>query len=166
MRGARSPPSPPSDVRVAFIGLGAIGTPMAAHVAARHELTVWNRTRSKSDAFVAGNRAKVASTPREAAAGAEVVVTCLATSADLEGLLDGADGLLKGLGRGSLLLDCTSGDPATSRRISERLAASGADFVDAPVSGGVNGAEAASLTVMAGGSAEVLDRGRPRDQDR
>ncbi len=159
--GARSRPIRLSDVRVSFLGLGAIGTPMAAHVAVRHDLTVWNRTSSKAEAFGSANRAKVAGTPRDAVTGAEVVVTCLATSADLEGLLDGPDGLLNGMERGSLLLDCTSGDPAASRRIAERLAQVGAEFVDAPVSGGVNGAEAASLTVMAGGSAEALDRGRP-----
>lgn len=134
---------------------------MAAHVAARHELTVWNRTGAKATNFAAAYGAKAAGSPREAAARASVVVTCLATSADLEGLLDGADGLLEGLERGTLLLDCTSGDPAASRRIAERLATAGVEFIDAPVSGGVNGAEAATLTVMAGGSAEALERGRP-----
>ncbi len=148
-------------MNVAFLGLGAIGAPMAAHVAARHQLTVWNRTRAKADAFAAANGASVAPTPREAAAGAEVVVTCLATSADLEQLLEGPDGLLAGLANGALLLDCTSGDPAASRRIAGRLAETGVGFVDAPVSGGVNGAEAAALTVMAGGLPEALERGRP-----
>lgn len=148
-------------MNVAFLGLGAIGAPMAAHVAARHQLTVWNRTRAKADAFAAANGASVAPTPREAAAGAEVVVTCLATSADLEQLLEDPDGLLAGLANGALLLDCTSGDPAASRRIAGRLAETGVGFVDAPVSGGVNGAEAAALTVMAGGLPEALERGRP-----
>ena len=148
-------------MNVAFLGLGAIGAPMAVHVAARHALTVWNRTGAKAHAFAETTGATVARTPREAASGAQVVVTCLATSSDLEGLLDGTDGLLAGLGQGALLLDCTSGDPAASRRIAERLEAREIDFVDAPVSGGVNGAEAAALTVMAGGAAEALDRGRP-----
>jgi 3-hydroxyisobutyrate dehydrogenase len=148
-------------MNVAFLGLGAIGTPMAAHVAARHALAVWNRTGATAHACAKSTGATVARTPREAATGAEIVVTCLSTSADLEGLLDGPDGLLAGLGQGALLLDCTSGDPAASRRIAERLAAKGIAFVDAPVSGGVNGAEAATLTVMAGGAAEALDRGRP-----
>ena len=148
-------------MNVAFLGLGAIGTPMARNVAARHALTVWNRTGAKADAFARAATASVARTPREAAQGAEVVVTCLATSADLEGLLDGPDGLLAGLREGVLLLDSTSGDPAASRRIADRLAAQGVEFVDAPVSGGVNGAEAATLTVMAGGTAEALERGKP-----
>lgn len=148
-------------MNIAFLGLGAIGAPMAAHVAARHALTVWNRTGSKADAFAAAHKASVARTPREAASRAEIVVTCLATSADLEGLLDGTDGLLAGMRKGSLLLDCTSGDPAASRRIAERLGTVGARFMDAPVSGGVNGAEAAALTVMAGGSAEDLEQVRP-----
>lgn len=148
-------------MKVAFLGLGAIGTPMAMHVAASHALTVWNRTGAKADAFARSASATVARTPREAAHGSEVVVTCLATSADLEGLLDGPDGLLAGLQQGALLLDSTSGDPAASRRIAGRLAAQGVEFVDAPVSGGVNGAEAATLTVMAGGTAEALERGKP-----
>ena len=148
-------------MRIAFLGLGAIGTPMAVHVAKQHQLTVWNRTGARATAFAAAHACAVAATPREAAAGAEVIITCLPTSTDVESLLDGPDGLLAGLGKGALFLDCTSGDPDTTRRIGERLAPLGIDFADAPVSGGTNGAEAGTLTVMVGGTEEVFRRARP-----
>ncbi|MFZ5624152.1 MAG: NAD(P)-dependent oxidoreductase [Gemmatimonadota bacterium] len=145
----------------AFLGLGAIGAPMARHLARRGGLVVWNRTAARAEAFAAASGAKAAGTPREAATGATAVLTCLPTSAEVEALLDGPDGLLAGLGSGAILIDCTSGDPATSRRIAERLAERGIDFVDAPVSGGTNGAEAGTLTVMVGGTDAAFARARP-----
>jgi len=148
-------------MRISFLGLGAIGTPMAVHLARQHELTVWNRTGSRAEAFAAAHPCTVAGTPREAAAGAEVVLTCLPTSRDVEQLLDGPDGLLAGLSPGTLFLDCTSGDPDATRRIGARLAELGVEFMDAPVSGGTNGAEAGTLTVMVGGTAEQFKRARP-----
>jgi len=148
-------------MRVAFLGLGAIGWPMAARLAERHQLTVWNRSPARAAEFVAKHAATVAGTPREAAIGADVVMTCLPTSKDVEGLLNGADGLEAGLERGALLLDCTSGDGATSRRIAERLAVRDVQFADAPVSGGTNGAEAGTLTVMVGGDPAVFARATP-----
>jgi len=141
--------------RVAFLGLGAIGRPMAARVARLYPLTVWNRTADVARRVGEATGAKVAATPREAAEAAEVVLTCLPTSAEVEGLLDGPDGLLAGFRPGTLLVDCTSGSPEGSRRIAERLRSAGHGFVDAPVSGGTNGAEAGTLTVMVGG--EVQD---------
>jgi 3-hydroxyisobutyrate dehydrogenase len=146
---------------VAFLGLGAIGEPMAARVAARFSLTVWNRTGARATAFAARVGARAAATPREAAQGAAIVITCLPTSAEVEALLDGPDGLLAGLAPGSLLVDCTSGDPAASRRIAGRLEPLGVGFVDAPVSGGTNGAEAGTLTVMVGGDPQLFDRAAP-----
>jgi len=89
------------------------------------------------------------------------VVTCLPTSRDVESILDGEAGLIAGLARDAVLVDCTSGDPATSRRIAARLAARGVQFMDAPVSGGVAGAQKGALTVMCGGDAAVLERVRP-----
>jgi 3-hydroxyisobutyrate dehydrogenase len=147
-------------MQLGFLGLGAIGAPMAAHLARRGRLLVWNRTASRATEFAAGHGAIAVATPREAAA-ADVVVTCLSTSADVAGLLDGPDGLLAGLRPGALLLDCTSGDPATSRRIAARLAERGVEFADAPVSGGTNGAEAGTLTVMVGAEPAVFERARP-----
>ena len=137
-------------MRVSFLGLGAIGRPMAARLAGPVELTVWNRTLERAEEFAREHRARVAASPRAAAEGAEVIITCLPTSADVESLLDGEDGLLSALAPGSLVVDCTSGDPATSRRIAKRVEAAGAAFADAPVSGGTNGAAAGTLTVMVG----------------
>ncbi len=149
-------------MRVAFLGLGAIGTPMARHLSAKFPGTrVWNRTGAKATAFAAAHGATVASSPADAARDADVVITCFPVSRDVESLLDGSDGLLATMARGSTLVDCTSGDPATSQRIAARLAERGIGFLDAPVSGGVVGAESASLTVMVGGGAATLDKVRP-----
>ena len=147
-------------MHVGFLGLGAIGTPMAMHLARRGPLTVWNRTAERARAFAERYGVTAAATPREAAAPAEVVVTCLGTSADVASLLDGPDGLLAGLRPGALLLDCTSGDPPTSRRIAACVAERGVAFADAPVSGGTNGAEAGTLTVMVGADAPTFERAR------
>jgi 3-hydroxyisobutyrate dehydrogenase len=146
---------------VGFLGLGAIGRPMAMHLAQRHELTVYNRTTARATDFARRYSARVADTPRQAAKAADVVVTCLPTSREVEALLDGSNGLLAGLRRGAMLLDCTSGDPASSRRIAQRLAEKDIAFADAPVGGGTNGAEAGTLTVMVGADASTFQRARP-----
>lgn len=147
---------------VAFLGLGAIGSPMARHLASRDfGLRVWNRSAAKADHFAHDTGAAHAPTPAAAARGADIIITCLPVSADVASLLDGPDGLLAGLAAGAVLVDCTSGDPATSRRIAARLAEQGVGFLDAPVSGGVVGAERGTLTVMVGGDAALLERVRP-----
>jgi 3-hydroxyisobutyrate dehydrogenase len=146
---------------VAFLGLGAIGWPMAVHLAKRYQLRVFNRTAERARRFAVEHSARAAGTPREAVKGAEVVLTCLPTSREVEALLDGPDGILAGLGRGALFLDCTSGDPATSRRIAARLAEREIAFADAPVSGGTNGAEAGTLTIMVGADPETFRRAQP-----
>lgn len=146
---------------VGFLGLGAIGTPMAAQLARRWPLVVWNRTAARAAEFASRHGARHAATPREAATGTDVLLTCLPTSREVEALLDGGDGILAGLADGSLFLDCTSGDPASSRRIAERLAQRGIAFADAPVSGGTNGAEAGTLTVMVGGDEAAFRRAAP-----
>jgi 3-hydroxyisobutyrate dehydrogenase len=148
-------------MRVAFLGLGAIGSPMAAHLARRGPLTVWNRTGVRAVEFAAAHGGKAAATPREASLEADVVMTCLPTSREVEALLYGPDGLLAGLRIGTLFLDCTSGDPATSRRIAARLGERGVAFADAPVSGGVSGAVAGTLTVMVGAEPSTFERARP-----
>ena len=148
-------------MKAAFLGLGAIGEPMAARLSSRVDLAVWNRTRMRADTFARTNKARVAATPREAATGTEVVVTCLPTSAEVERLLDGPDGLEAGLGPGTLLLDCTSGDPATSRRIAGRLAGKQVGFADCPVSGGTAGAQTGTLTIMVGAEPAVFARAQP-----
>jgi 3-hydroxyisobutyrate dehydrogenase len=146
----------------AFLGLGAIGAPMARHLPAHgFDLVVWNRTRQRAEELAKSVRARVARTPADAARDAQVVITCLPTSREVEALLDGDEGLLAGFRSGATLVDCTSGDPATSRRIAQRLRERNVDFVDAPVSGGKRGAEEGTLTVMCGGDAAVVERVRP-----
>ena len=135
---------------------------MAARVAASGmSLTVWNRTTSRASDFAKAHGARQAATPADAARGADVAITCMPTSRDVAGLLDGPDGLLAGLVESSTLIDCTSGDPATSRRIRDALAAKNVGYIDAPVSGGTTGAEKGTLTIMVGGDPALLDRVRP-----
>ncbi|MEX2177344.1 MAG: NAD(P)-dependent oxidoreductase [Gemmatimonadaceae bacterium] len=145
---------------VAFLGLGAIGAPMAKRVAAAgFPLSVFNRTTQRAEAFARDTGARVAGSAADAVRGVDIVVTCLSTSADVEQVLAG--GAADAIPAGALLLDCTSGDPATSRRIADRLAAGRVAFVDAPVSGGVKGAVEGTLTVMCGGDAKDIARARP-----
>jgi 3-hydroxyisobutyrate dehydrogenase len=149
-------------ITTAFLGLGAIGAPMARHLPHHgFDLVVWNRTHQRAEEFAKSVRARVARTPADAARDAQVIITCLPSSREVEALLDGDDGLLAGFRRGATLVDCTSGDPATSRRIAQRLHERNVDFVDAPVSGGKRGAEEGTLTVMCGGDTAVVERVRP-----
>jgi 3-hydroxyisobutyrate dehydrogenase len=149
-------------MKIAFLGLGAIGRPMASHIAAKgFPLTVWNRTAERAEQFARETGAAHAATPANAARDADVVITCFPESRHVAALLDGPDGLLAGMRGDTTLVDCTSGDPATSRAIAATLASASISFMDAPVSGGVAGAEKGALTVMAGGDAAVLERVRP-----
>ena len=149
-------------MKVAFLGLGAIGAPMASHLSREpFELTVWNRSRDKSEKFSEQHKAVVASSPADAARGAEFVVTCLPSSREVDSILGDSDGLVTGIERGAMFIDCTSGDPATSKRIADRLRRQDVDFIDAPVSGGVKGAVAGTLTVMCGGSKAAVERAMP-----
>ena len=150
-------------MNTAFLGLGAIGRPMASRIAgAGLPLTVWNRTPERAIQFIRDTpNARHAATPALAARDADIIITCFSTSVDVQSILDGPDGLLAGLHRGATLVDCTSGDPGTSRAIAKALSLKGVDFLDAPVSGGVTGAEKGTLTVMVGGDDAVLHRVRP-----
>jgi len=148
-------------MKVAFLGLGAIGAPMARHLAPQYTLSVWNRTASRATDFARENNAQAATSPADAVRGAAIAITCLPTSREVESLLDGEDGMLGAVDRGATLVDCTSGDPATSRRIAARLAERGVGFVDAPVSGGVSGAVKGILTIMCGGDEGAMARARP-----
>ena len=141
--------------RVGFIGLGDIGWPMAAHVAKAYDCTVWNRTLEKAEAFAAENNAIAAGSPVGVVAASEVVITCLPTSKEV---LDVVEQARDGWQDGQLLIDCTSGDPAGSTRVAGMLRARGVGFADAPVSGGVGGAERGELTVMIGGTDEDAAR--------
>jgi 3-hydroxyisobutyrate dehydrogenase len=148
-------------MKVAFLGLGDIGVLMASHLARDpFELVVWNRTASKAQDFAREHKARVADTPAVAVKGAEVVVSCLPSSVEVEAVLHGENGMLGSLEKGAVLVDCTSGDPPTSRSIAAELGARGVGFIDAPVSGGVTAAKAGTLTVMWGGEPTVFERVR------
>jgi 3-hydroxyisobutyrate dehydrogenase len=137
-------------MQIGFAGLGAIGTPMAERLAQVHRVTVWNRTSVTASRFVervAGVR--LAATPAELADGADAIVTCFPTSADVSRF---AAELTPHLAAGTILIDCTSGDPSASRELAAKLAERGIAFVDAPVSGGPPLAATGELTVMCGGS--------------
>lgn len=143
-------------MRIGFAGLGAIGAPMAERLAQVHELTIWNRTTATSERFATRfPSVRVAHTPALLAEGTDAIVTCLPTSIEVARLVTE---MLPGMSAGAILVDCTSGDPATSREIAATLGAKGIAFVDAPVSGGPPLAAAGKLTVMCGGSAADVQR--------
>ena len=145
---------------VAFLGLGAIGRPMAARIAtAGFPLTVWNRTVERTQEFTRDRGVRAGKSVADAVTGADLVITCLSTSADVASLLDAE--VVGAFKAGTTLVDCTSGDPATSRRLATRLRERGIAFVDAPVSGGVKGAQDGTLTVMCGGDEHDIARARP-----
>ena len=149
-------------MKVAFLGLGDIGAPIASHLARDpFDLVVWNRTIAKAHEFAQNYGARVANTPAEAVAGADVVITCLPSSAEVEAVVHGENGILNAMRKGSVLVDCTSGDPPTSRSIAAELGGRGVEFIDAPVSGGTSGAKAGTLTVMWGGEETVFQRVKP-----
>jgi 3-hydroxyisobutyrate dehydrogenase len=138
-------------MKIAWIGLGTMGKFMAGHLLdAGHELTVHNRTRSREDAFAARGASRAA-TPREAAEGAELVCLCVSDSPDVEAIVLGDDGVAAGVARGAVVLDCSTIAPATARSVATALAERGAGAVDAPVSGGSEGARTGRLTAFVGG---------------
>ena len=141
--------------KVGFIGLGAIGRPMAVHVAKHFEAMVWNRTAERARSFAELTGAAATEDLAALASWADVMITCLPMSQDVWEVVERIDGAWR---RGQLLVDCTSGDPATSRATAQWLAERGVAFVDAPVSGGTSGAEAAKLTVMLGGATDAVAR--------
>jgi len=145
-------------MRVGFIGLGVMGRPMALHIQrAGHELFVWARR----PASVEGLSATVCATPAELGRACEVVFTVITSSADVESVALGTDGMVEGMTPGSTLVDCSTIAPDSARRIAARLGEKGIAMLDAPVSGGAQGAIDATLAIMAGGDAEVLERVRP-----
>ena len=149
-------------MKISFIGLGDNGHLMASHLAREpFELAVWNRTAAKAEAFARDHKARVAQTPADAVHDAQVVITCLPSSAEVEAVLHGDNGILAAIRKGAVLIDCTSGDPPTSRSIAAELGGRGVEFIDAPVSGGTTAARAGTLTVMWGGDATVFERVRP-----
>ncbi len=148
--------------KVTFLGLGVMGHPMAGHLAAKgHEVTVYNRTRSKADAWVAEHGGQAAATPREAAEGAEFVMCCVGNDDDLRAVCLGADGAFAGMTRGAIFVDHTTVSAAVTRELHAAADESQVSFVDAPVSGGQAGAENGQLVVMCGGDEGAYARAEP-----
>lgn len=145
--------------KVAFIGLGVMGFPMAGHLASGgHEVTVYNRNPARAQAWLAQHKGSSAATPAEAAAGAEFVFTCIGNDNDLYQVILEEGGLLSGMAPGSILVDHTTASAEAARAIHAAAKEKGVFFLDAPVSGGQAGAENGKLTVMAGGDAEAYAR--------
>jgi 3-hydroxyisobutyrate dehydrogenase len=148
--------------KVAFIGLGVMGFPMAGHLKTRrHDVVVFNRTRAKADAWVEKFGGRSAATPAEAADGAEFVFTCVGNDDDLHQVTLGPDGTFSALAPGAIAVDHTTASAAIARELHAAASARGADALDAPVSGGQSGAENGTLTVMTGGGEEAFARAAP-----
>jgi 3-hydroxyisobutyrate dehydrogenase len=148
--------------KVAFLGLGVMGYPMARHLASNgHEVTVFNRTRSKADQWASENSGKVAVTPAEAAAGQEVVFCCVGNDDDLREVTQGTDGAFSTMEKGAIFVDNTTASAAVARECAAAAAKGGFGFIDAPVSGGQAGAENGALTVMCGGNEKDYARAEP-----
>lgn len=148
-------------MKIAFIGLGAMGAPMAQNLVAAHEhVTVFNRTSERIDPLIAAG-AHAADSPRAAAAAADVVCTCVSHPEALRAVLFGSDGALEGAAPGTLFVDFSTVDPETSRTIEQACRAVACAFVEAPVSGGVGGAAAGTLTIMVGGEDDAYERALP-----
>ncbi len=148
--------------KLAFLGLGVMGYPMAGHLAAAgHEVCVYNRTVAKAKAWVAKHGGSMAVTPREAAAGCEIVFACVGNDDDLRSVVQGADGALAGMETGAIFVDHTTASADVARMLYVEAAAKGIAFVDGPVSGGQAGAENGALTVMCGGDDAPYARAEP-----
>ena len=147
--------------RVGFAGMGTMGAAMAANLArAGAQLIVWNRTPGRAGDVVALGATEAAS-PAALAAGADVVVLCLSDTPDVEAVLFGPEGISQGIRSGTLVVDCSTISPEASRDFAAALAEQGAAFVDAPVSGGSEGAQKGTLTIMCGGTESDVERARP-----
>ncbi|WP_374425392.1 NAD(P)-dependent oxidoreductase [Paracoccus sp. (in: a-proteobacteria)] len=148
--------------RVAFLGLGVMGFPMAGHLAAAgHEVTVWNRTAAKAATWAQKHGGRAAATAREAAQGAEFVMCCVGNDDDLRAVCLGPDGAFAGMEKGAVFVDHTTVSAAVTRELASIAGDSGFGFVDAPVSGGQAGAENGQLSVMCGGAPGDYARAEP-----
>jgi 3-hydroxyisobutyrate dehydrogenase len=148
--------------KVSFLGLGVMGYPMAGHLAAKgHDVTVYNRTAAKAQAWAAEHGGAAAATPREAAQGSEFVMCCVGNDDDLRSVVLGDDGGLAGMGAGAVFVDHTTASANVARELYALAADKGIGFVDAPVSGGQAGAENGVLTIMCGGDQTAYDRAAP-----
>jgi 3-hydroxyisobutyrate dehydrogenase len=146
--------------KVAFLGLGVMGYPMAGHLKAKggHDVTVYNRSAAKAEKWVAQHGGKAARTPKDAAAGQDFVMACVGNDNDLREVMLGPDGAFHGMRKGAVLVDHTTASAEIARELFAEAKKRGFDFIDAPVSGGQAGAENGVLTVMCGGDPEPFGR--------
>ncbi len=149
--------------KVAFLGLGVMGGPMARHLKVKggHDVTVYNRTAAKAEAWVAANGGAFAATPAEAAKGAEIVFACVGNDDDLRQVTIGPDGAFATMSKGAIFVDHTTASADVARELAAEAEARGLVFLDAPVSGGQAGAENGVLTVMVGGDAAAFAKAEP-----
>ncbi|MCV2881073.1 NAD(P)-dependent oxidoreductase [Actibacterium sp. XHP0104] len=148
--------------KVTFLGLGVMGYPMAGHLAAAgHEVTVYNRSTEKAARWVEQHKGRMAKTPADAAAGAEMVMACVGNDDDLRAICVGPDGAFGAMAEGTLFVDHTTVSAKVTRELAEQARAAGIGFVDAPVSGGQAGAENGQLVIMCGGTQADYDRAEP-----
>ena len=148
--------------KLAFLGLGVMGGPMAGHLQkAGHEVTVYNRTAEKAHKWVEDNGGAMAKTPHEAAKGADFVFSCVGNDDDLRSVCLGEDGAFAGMTNGAIFVDHTTVSAAVTRELYEAADARQISFVDAPISGGQAGAENGQLSIMCGGDAGAFDRALP-----
>ncbi|MEB3213205.1 MAG: NAD(P)-dependent oxidoreductase [Leptolyngbyaceae bacterium] len=148
-------------MKVAFIGMGTMGAPMALNLLkAGHEVTVHNRTREREAPVVAAG-ATAADSPKTAAIGAEIVITCVSDSPDVEGVMLGDEGVIHGASEGAIAIDMSTISPSVTRHIAQSLAEKGITMLDAPISGGSEGAKNGTLSIMVGGDAEAFNRAMP-----
>jgi 3-hydroxyisobutyrate dehydrogenase-like beta-hydroxyacid dehydrogenase len=148
--------------KVAFLGLGVMGFPMAGHLVAKgHDVTVYNRTFAKAEQWTQKHKGKARKTPREAAEGCEIVFSCVGNDDDVRAVVLGPDGGLAGMKAGTIFVDHTTASAKVARELYDVAKKQGIDFIDGPVSGGQAGAENGVLTVMCGGDQGPFDRARP-----
>ena len=149
-------------MKLAFLGLGVMGYPMAGHLAAAgHDVTVYNRTTAKAEKWVAQHGGAFGATPAEAAKGAEIVLSCVGNDDDLREVCTGENGAFGGMDKGALFVDHTTVSAAVTRELYAAAKAQGLDFVDAPISGGQAGAENGQLSIMCGGDEGAYARAEP-----
>jgi 3-hydroxyisobutyrate dehydrogenase len=149
--------------KLAFIGLGVMGFPMAGHLASRggHDVTVYNRTRAKAEAWVGKHGGRFAETPAKAAEGANIVFSCVGDDPDLREVTLGSNGAFPKMTKGTVFVDHTTASAKVARELATEAKKRGFEFLDAPVSGGQAGAENGQLTVMVGGDAAAFERAKP-----
>ena len=149
-------------MKVAFLGLGVMGYPMAGHLAkAGHDVTVYNRTAARAAAWVEQHGGAAQPTPAAAADGCALVFACVGNDDDVRSVMYGDDGAFAGMARGAVLVDHTTASATLARELSEYARGRGLDFLDGPVSGGQAGAENGALTVMTGGDQSAFDKAAP-----